>query len=624
MGFLAVAFVVLIIACAVFIGYSTITLLDGSARSLEHHLHAWSIALAATSLCVFLCGLLGLLYLWVVFAVLLATLMALAMATYRRTGRLQMKHTAMLWPRLSQLSFLELVFGVSILGFGVLALYPPVAWDAVMYHLPLAKHYAAIHAVAYDPFLRYSFAPQANEMLFTLVFLAHLPARTTQVIQFLIYVMVVIGTWVLSKRFTGSRQVAFLAAALMAGIPMVIFEGTTPYIDLWPLLFSLLGVISVSHIRSGSWSWRWAVLAGAYLGIGADAKYTGVVFAVAVAIYALVRWGVRNRGVYLLVASGLILMTPWYLRSTIITGNPVYPLLTGLFGNHGPWSNYQLAYQSRSLNATGATGIARIFGNLQAVRTEIYGGTEEGVLNIVPKYFWWAGMTGIFSYGFWKSRHIRLLMVIPIVYGLTWVSQSSVVRYGLEALPYVALLGGLGISGLVRTLGRWLAATTIRRHGKSFLRGVTSVLALLLLSAGLKYTSSFVLGNGLPPLSAKGANGYFSSRLPTYSLYQYLNQRFGSHYTVYGVFDERMTYFPNGVHIGDWFGPGSYFRVLGRQLGRDPNFSSARFHTRLIRLGVQYLVIPSSAYYLEKAPGFANYFSVLKTTSGGTLFKVLV
>jgi len=621
MGIVAIVFFVFIIACALGIGYTIIAFIDKSALSLERHFHAWSIALASASLSVFLTGLFDVFYLWVVFAVLLTALVALKIALYRSIGRLPRKLKVVWGFRLAKLSFLEVVFGLVILSFGVLTLYPPVAWDAVMYHLPLAKHYASIHSVAYDPFLRYSFAPQANEMLFALVFLARIPVRFTQTIQFFMYITVVIGTWVFAKRFTGSRVVSFLSAALMAGIPIVIFEGTTPYIDLWSLLFSLCGVISVSHIRKNSGSWRWAILGGAYLGIGADAKYTDVVFAIAVIVYVLIRWGIRNRAVYLLTVSTLVLLIPWYLRTTILTGNPVYPLLTGFFGNHGPWSTYQLAYQSRALNATGETGIMRIVGNLEAVKAKIYGGTEEGILNIVPKYFWWAGATGIFSYGFWKSKQIRLLMIIPVLYALTWVSQSSVIRYGLEILPYVALLGGLGISGLVRTLERWSAS---RRHANSLVRGITSVLALVLLSAGVKYTSSFVQGNGLPPISKQGVNEYFTSRLPTYSLYQYLNQKFGNRYTVYGVFDERMTYFPDGVLIGDWFGPGSYFAVLGRQLGRGPDFSSAAFHRRLVKLHVQYLVIPLSAYYLANKPGFSHYFGTIDTTSGGTLFKVLV
>ena len=75
---------------------------------------------------------------------------------------------------------MELVLAVSVavllaalLGFSLLTLYPPsdLSYDTTLYHLPLARDLVHHHGLVYDPFVRYSFFPQANESLFAVTML---------------------------------------------------------------------------------------------------------------------------------------------------------------------------------------------------------------------------------------------------------------------------------------------------------------------------------------------------------------------------------------------------------------------------------------------------------------------
>src|SRR5581483_8937690 len=77
---------------------------------------------------------------------------------------------------------------VTLLGFGlliaalvffsVLALYPVNGFDATSYHLPLARDLVRHHGFKYDPYVRYSFFPQAGEAVFAvMLMLSRNPVR---------------------------------------------------------------------------------------------------------------------------------------------------------------------------------------------------------------------------------------------------------------------------------------------------------------------------------------------------------------------------------------------------------------------------------------------------------------
>ncbi len=61
--------------------------------------------------------------------------------------------------------------GAVLVAVSVLVLYPSTAFDAPSYHLPLARDLVRQHGLVYDPFVRYSFFPQANEAMFAVMML---------------------------------------------------------------------------------------------------------------------------------------------------------------------------------------------------------------------------------------------------------------------------------------------------------------------------------------------------------------------------------------------------------------------------------------------------------------------
>lgn len=601
---------------AAFISYAFVSIYNVE-DELEYRIyHVIIISLGILSLEVYFCGLLHILRIWILAVGLLPTVFLALAKVYHRPQEMYASRRT----RRRFFDGANLIIVLCVAMFSLLTMYPPTAWDGLMYHLPLAIHYATYHRISYDPFIRYSFAPQANEMLMTIVFLSQLPARATQVVQFLMYILVIWGTKILARRVSGSWAISVIAAALVAGTPIMIFEGTVPYIDLWPVAFGLAGMVLLVRVYETN-SLPLSRLTGMYLGLAADGKDVGFLLGISVIVVTLIFRTLRAR-TWPIALFMLAFMVPWYLRTFLLTGNPVYPLLASVFPNRGPWTQLQLAYQGYALHGTTETGFMLLVHNVKTAIAGMYGGTQEGIVGVVPRLTWWAAGAGLANVKFWRNKKFSVVLCVAGMYTMGWLIESPIIRYGLFILPCVAIAAAYGFKGAIELLSYPARKAGVRRRMLGGLTGLASFAGLL---AGIKYTVNFVTGNGLPPWSASGVYTYYADRFPTYPLYVFLNSHFGSSYVVYAVFDERMTFFSKGPHIGDWFGPGSYFTVLGPNPGHEPVSASftREVYNRLRKLDVNFLVLPSSASYLAQEPYFDRFFVKIKEITGGTLYRLI-
>lgn len=124
-----------------------------------------------------------------------------------------------------------------------LPLYPVVNWDALSFHVAIAKIFMREHAVVYAPYLRFPVLPLVNQMLFTLgeVLYDSLIAALLQMVMLGLIVLALMG-W--AKRFY-REEVGWLAAAIWLASPIVIHLGTIAYVDIGLTLFGVLGVFAV-------------------------------------------------------------------------------------------------------------------------------------------------------------------------------------------------------------------------------------------------------------------------------------------------------------------------------------------------------------------------------------------
>lgn len=134
-----------------------------------------------------------------------------------------------------------------------------------------------------------------------------------------------------------------IAGALTLGTPWLIVVGTLAYNE---IAVVLLGASALCvAMRTGIDSWKRAVVCGFIVGGACSCKPTALfllapsVGIVLLACTARKRWIVAVLGC---VVIGGITITPWLIRNELATGNPVFPQLTGMFGD-GHWSDAQHA-----------------------------------------------------------------------------------------------------------------------------------------------------------------------------------------------------------------------------------------------------------------------------------------
>jgi 4-amino-4-deoxy-L-arabinose transferase-like glycosyltransferase len=310
---------------------------------LEKLTFSAGLGLLVVSLLTLGLGLAGLLYGWLFWG-LLAGGGLLLWRELRDLGR-AVRRLRFPWPHDRWLAFLTLFCAATLLLALVLALLPPVEWDALTYHLAGPERYLHNHRLTPEFDIYYLFFPAFSEMLFT----AGMALKGDVVAHllhygFLLLTLGAVGAF--AARYWQPRH-GLVAAAFFLSIPAALQIAAWAYVDLTLTFYTFAGfyalynwlesqVAAANTNQPASRPWGWLILAGLFSGAAAAIKYTGAAALLAlgaVLLWAFVRRRLRARQ-FLVVAAilgvlTLLLAAPWYLRNWLVTGNPIYPLIWG-------------------------------------------------------------------------------------------------------------------------------------------------------------------------------------------------------------------------------------------------------------------------------------------------------
>ncbi len=545
----------------------------------------------------FLLGVLGLLDRGLVLTVLALAHMSCfrtwrsVLADRLRPGRLR--------PGISPLGY------IAVLPLFALALYPPIGFDATVYHLPYADAFVEAGGLEFLADLRFPVFPQVGEMGFVLGFFlsGDVAAKLTQLLAILLTAGLLFDWGMLYGRRTGTW-----AMALWLGNPLIVWLGTSAYVDATLALFVTAALSSWERwARDGNRGWLW--LAGAFAGLAAGTKYLGLFFVCALGVLTAFRF-LKSRDLrpfVALAAVALAVLAPWYLRIVYHTGNPVFPFYAPIFGS----SEWASLHDQTLLGAGGESGA----GGFWAVVGSQVSRITDGLffLALVP----W---TAVFDRGVfhWQAplspyylllvplcapvalleRHTRRLVVLVAVYGLFWLTTVRDLRFLVAVMPAlnVALVAALAGS---RMLGN-------RLEPAKRLRDLVMPLSTgLLLAPGVLYAGYKIQKQGWLPVNAEQRVAYLSRQVPGYQAIAEMNDLEGRDYTVYSLYGENLRYYAEGRFLGDRFGPARYAlieAVLGdsRALAGELKSSGACF----------FLVLhPRSHELLRPDSHFSRHFS---------------
>ncbi len=223
----------------------------------------------------------------------------------------------------------------------LLALTPPIAWDAQTYHLVIGKIAIERGRIAAPPDILYLNFPSLVEMLFLAAMLLKSDIAA-QLLHFGFFLLMLGAVFAFAQRYWNVR-VAWLACALLVAVPSLLAIATWAYVDV-ALGFYTFVALFVLFIARAQDDWRWFAFSGAFVGMALGIKYTAVIVPIALGILILLsassrrwRFGVTH------FATVIAFAAPWYLRNLIFTRNPVYPFILG-----GPnWDSFRAEWFSR-------------------------------------------------------------------------------------------------------------------------------------------------------------------------------------------------------------------------------------------------------------------------------------
>ncbi len=219
-----------------------------------------------------------------------------------------------------------LIFAAALL----IALAPPLKFDALVYHLALPKTYLSAGRVGYVPGNLFWGMPQMGEMLYLWAMpLAGEPSAAC--VGWGVGLMAVLGLLGYARRQVGVAAAWVSAASLLAGYTLAA-ELSWAYVDWFTILYGLAFLVLLHRwIDTGRTSQ--IVLAGIFGGFALGSKYSAgallVAGAVLIAYYSLKvstpRLTLRNLAVFTLAAGAA--SVPWLLKNILATGNPLYPFI---------------------------------------------------------------------------------------------------------------------------------------------------------------------------------------------------------------------------------------------------------------------------------------------------------
>ncbi len=375
---------------------------------------------------------------------------------------------------------------------------PNTGWDASVAHLSLADSYRYGMRFAIDEGITYSGYPHLMHALFTWPYLRGFEYGS-QLLSWVMAILAACGAYALGKALH-SREAGGMAAALLATTPLFFEQAGVASLDVAFTAFVLFGAACLVRWTQ-THDWRWLALGCWLLGSSCGVKHMGyVVCAGALVWLAGYLWRTRIGPLAWCGAAGMLLLAsmPWWLRTWLDVGNPVYPLLQGWFPSD-VLTNYAIpaAGEHESIRERGVMGALR-FPFALIFQPERFDGWNNSP-------FVWPIALGIPAIVGGKApvRMVSLLGLAGVM--IIFLTQ----QYARYAFPFLMLMTCAGAAWAMQ-----------RGRGKRVILGAAF--------AGCCY--GLVLGAGMVHFKIPVALGlesrgqYLSGRVERYEAFQWVNE----------------------------------------------------------------------------------------------------
>lgn len=320
---------------------------------------------------------------------------------------------------------------------------PPWDYDALLYHLEVPRQFLAEGRIAFHPEIFESAYPFLGEMLFLVGIVARVESLA-KLINLTYAILLILSTYSFAIRFF-NREVALTAVGILVATPILAVWATWVSIDYAWGAFEFWAVYAICLWLTGQKqdTRKWLTLSGALSGLAASTKYISLPVLLIVAILLLWKsmegskkpFAAAVRNLWTFGASAGLVMSLWYIKNWIWTGNPIYPLL---FGGTG-WD--PLKNQLFTQEYMNTFGMGRDLLDFFLLPYNVYAhGDRFAALpwEFIHPLLWIAFLFPFLK----KSREQSTVSIYTFLYYIWWFLGSQLIRFLLPVSAFLAILAG--------------------------------------------------------------------------------------------------------------------------------------------------------------------------------------
>lgn len=531
-----------------------------------------------------------------------------------------------------------------VICLSALACVPPISRDALIHHLQIPKLYLQHGGIYEISDLVFSYYPMNLDLLY--MGALHLGNDT---LPKYIHMLFGLGTAILIYQYLNkrlSKTYALLGALFFLSIPIIVKLSVTVYVDLGLIFFSTATLLSLFHWIENKKQHRYLILAGICCGLAMGTKYNGllILFLLTLFIPILVIRSGNNTskpprqalqaGILFFVLA-MLTASPWLIRNSMWTGNPVYPLYDSFF-NPPPIATTAAPSDSSDVRGVFAT------------RHVLYGESISQLLLLpvriffegkddAPRYF--DGRLNPFLlllpfFAFLRTsstnKQVRLekktLIAFCILYFLFAFNTGALrIRYLTPVVPFLAILSMYGLHNIT---------SLTRRHLSS--QYAVHMIILLPVTIMLSWNATYLYQqfkniNPIGYISGQlSRDAYISKYRPEYEVMQYANTHLPDSAKILCVFMGWRGYYLNKKHVFDYHtNPNLLLSWVG-----EPDISANSILKRLRNKGLSHILLRDDLtlqWVQRLSPSqqhvwvilAKNNLSRLVSYSGYTLYQIL-
>jgi hypothetical protein len=496
--------------------------------------------------------------------------------------------------------------------FGLLpVLTPAVGKDALIYHLAVPKLFLKHHGLYFIPGNIFSHYPLGGEMLYVLG-LALCGEVLAKGIHFVMGLSILLGMWQFMRHHIPGALFIPLALLIFYTIPSVFVTSHQAYNDLTVSFYTFLAVYAFVNWFARRQS-AWLILCGVFCGLAMSTKYTALFLPFLGCLGIL--WACRHqklsvqstlRLLLAYFACTFIVGSPFYIKNWMMTGNPFYPFMYGIFGGKGLDPEQARLYDLfvRSLGAgRGFFDYLLLPWNV-SVNARMNGPQFDGILG--PVFL----LTLPFVVGMRKiAISAKVIIVYCLLIFMFWASSAQQIRYLIPIFPFLAMMTAYILS--------------YYRSRKGVFAVLTVFIAGSLAFNGYHMAKDFVKIGPLDVITGQEDRDTFLSRmLPSYAMFQYLNARLPEDSNVFLIYMQNLGYLCNPPYYSDsMFESYTIEKILGHAAT-----TAGVYHTLKekgfthILYDINYVFGDMSTFSSEEKTRFSafqkEYLKLIKTAKG--------